>query len=216
MPDVLFHIPVSKTARVAANGELTLETKKLWFVLHGYGELAPYFIRKFNKLTYPENVVVAPEAFSRFYLNGFSGRVGATWMTKEDRNTDINDYIAYLNHVWKMYQDKMGNRTVEIYVLGFSQGAATASRWVAMGNMLPHKLFLHSGVFPPDLPLEASEKFKQIKEVVLLAGNSDKLITQEQLNKQEEEMKKEGVNLKVVNYNGGHEINQDALLLFTN
>ena len=36
---------------------------------------------------------MAPEGLSRFYLEGFSGKVGATWMTREDRLNDIDNYL---------------------------------------------------------------------------------------------------------------------------
>ena len=36
--------------------------------MHGYGQLAEYFIRKFNVLEEQNICVIAPEGFSRFYL----------------------------------------------------------------------------------------------------------------------------------------------------
>jgi hypothetical protein len=52
----------------------------VWFVCHGYGQLAAYFIRHFAFLTEnaPATVVIAPEGLSRFHLSGNGGRVGAT------------------------------------------------------------------------------------------------------------------------------------------
>ena len=64
------------------------------------GSWARYFLRHFSGLDDGKTVVVAPEALSRFYLNGFSGRVGATWMTKEDRLSEIEDQAYYLNRCW--------------------------------------------------------------------------------------------------------------------
>jgi hypothetical protein len=44
---------------------------------------------------------VAPEGLSRFYFEGgFHGpgsKVGATWMTREDRLAKIEDYVGYLD-----------------------------------------------------------------------------------------------------------------------
>ena len=94
-------LTVSRTARYHQLGELSAMTRRVWFVAHGYGQLAAYFIRHFAPLTAadPHLVVVAPEGLSRFYLNGTGGRVGATWMTKEDRLAEIEDYVAYLNQL---------------------------------------------------------------------------------------------------------------------
>ncbi|MEZ4763957.1 MAG: hypothetical protein R3C26_12480 [Calditrichia bacterium] len=36
---------------------------------------------------------------SRFYLQSTNGRIGATWMTREDRENEIADYLAYLNNL---------------------------------------------------------------------------------------------------------------------
>jgi hypothetical protein len=35
-------------ARYFSSGAVTPTTKHIWFVLHGYGQLAEYFIRKFD------------------------------------------------------------------------------------------------------------------------------------------------------------------------
>ncbi|NJL13531.1 MAG: hypothetical protein HC913_11350 [Microscillaceae bacterium] len=95
------YLSVQKTARFATLHELTDQTRHIWFVCHGYGQLAPYFIQKFAVLPPESHFVVAPEALSRFYMDGFSGKVGATWMTREDRELEIKDYLAYLNQVYK-------------------------------------------------------------------------------------------------------------------
>ena len=65
-------------------------------------------------------MVLFPEAMNRFYLHGYKGRVGATWMTSEDRLTDIEDNISYLEELTKQTLDK--HPTIEkVNVLGFSQ-----------------------------------------------------------------------------------------------
>ena len=67
--------------------------RTVWFVLHGYGQLAGEFIRFFADLATDDSLVVAPEAMNRFYLvNPESAPardrpVGATWMTREDRES---------------------------------------------------------------------------------------------------------------------------------
>ncbi|MCZ8216519.1 MAG: phospholipase, partial [Cyclobacteriaceae bacterium] len=75
-------------ARYQTLGKLDANTRKVWFVLHGYGQLAEYFLRKFKSLEAQEIFVIAPEGLSRFYMEdvtrrsqGGSQRVGATWMT---------------------------------------------------------------------------------------------------------------------------------------
>ena len=87
------YIKTQKTARYFVLGNPGAQTKVIWFVLHGYGQLAERFISKFQSLVDDYTVVVAPEALHRFYATGNSGRIGASGMTKEDRENDILDYV---------------------------------------------------------------------------------------------------------------------------
>src|SRR5688572_22997918 len=95
----LHHITTKKTARYFTLGSLDENTKDIWLVLHGYGQLAEYFIRNFKPIQHPTNFFIAPEALSRFYVNETTGRIGATWMTKEDREHEIADYLMYLDTI---------------------------------------------------------------------------------------------------------------------
>ena len=84
-------IKVETTAHYYSIGELNNNTSDIWIVCHGYGQLASFFIRKFQDLDAPNRFIIAPEGFNKFYLNGYSGRVGASWMTKENREDEIEE-----------------------------------------------------------------------------------------------------------------------------
>ena len=88
-------ITSAKTFRYFTHGD-PLKANQIVYVLHGYGQLAEFFIRKFQHLS-DDYFIVAPEGMHRFYLSGSSGRVGASWMTKEERETDIQDNLNWLN-----------------------------------------------------------------------------------------------------------------------
>ena len=45
------------------------KSNKVLYVLHGYGQLANFFIRKFEILREKYHII-APEGMHRFYLNG--------------------------------------------------------------------------------------------------------------------------------------------------
>ena len=94
------HIIINKTARYYTLGSLNERTKQVWFVLHGHGQLAGNFIKKFEPLLSDDVFFIAPEALNHFYLKRGSMDVGATWMTKEDRLNEIKDYINYLNDLY--------------------------------------------------------------------------------------------------------------------
>ena len=132
------HLNIQFKARYFTSGELNDNTRYIWLVFHGYGQLAKYFIRNFYDLN-DDHFVVAPEGLSRYYLADTSGRVGASWMTKEDRLTDIQNQISYISEIYKSVELEIENGT-ELIVLGFSQGTATALRWIVNQNISPFKL----------------------------------------------------------------------------
>lgn len=196
-------------ARYFQLGEITNDTKKLIFVLHGYGQQAKYFIRKFSILNTPENCIIAPEGLSRFYLEGFSGRVGATWMTKEDRLADIHNYINYLNALYKKVTE--GSKNLEVSIIGFSQGAATASRWAADEQASFDHLILWAGVFPPDMNIEtATHQFKD-KSISYVYGTDDPFLSEEKLHEMTELAGKLSIKPAVYSFKGGHDIDEEIL-----
>ena len=56
--------------------------KKLLIALHGYGQLAFYFAKKFESVP-DDYALLVPEGMHRFYLQGSSGRVGASWRQRK-------------------------------------------------------------------------------------------------------------------------------------
>lgn len=152
-----------------------------WLVCHGYGQLASYFIRHFQALADLGHYIVAPEGLSRFYLQDNSGRVGASWMTREDRLTDIGNYLRYLDAVAE--RAKLA-QAPELNLLGFSQGVATICRW-AMHTEFPYKrLVLWAGVFPPDVsPALSSSRLSSVA-VHQVWGTKDPYLNNEKLNEQ--------------------------------
>jgi predicted esterase len=204
------HISIQKSARYFTLGENNNSIENIWFVLHGYSHLANYFIRKFEPINNGKNLIVAPEGLHRFYTNGLSGRVGASWMTKEDRLTDIEDYIRYLNdlhqHISAIHP------TAKINVLGFSQGAATASRWVGAGHSKVDHFILWSGVFPPDMDFEINKTvFNQTKNWLVI-GTSDEFISMEAFNKHQQVLNEQQIDYQTVQFEGKHDIPKEVLL----
>lgn len=141
------HLTVARTARYYTLGELTDQTTHVWFCLHGFGQLAQYFSRKFEGLVNAHTLVVVPEGLSRLYLNGNYERVGASWMTREDRLAEISDFLGYLNALYDTVLQGRDPAGMHITVLGFSQGAATACRWVNAAHIRADRLILWAGFF---------------------------------------------------------------------
>jgi predicted esterase len=197
-------------ARYYTLGQLNANTKQIWFVLHGYGQLAQYFIKKFQKLTEQGICVIAPEGLSRYYLSEFTekgrkdNRVGAVWMTSENRLTDIDNYVSYLDTV---YRQELGNfPNVPVTLLGFSQGCATACRWAAAGQIKFEKLILWAGLFPPDMNFEAGQEILASKKTFMVAGNEDPFVTPERIKEFDVLAEKLGIKPEKIVFEGKHEI----------
>ncbi|MEE3144587.1 MAG: alpha/beta fold hydrolase [Bacteroidota bacterium] len=148
-------------------------SKNLLVTLHGYGQLAAFFIKKFNACS-NDYTILAPEGPHRFYKNGYSGRVGASWMTKEAREDDIKDNINWLTE-W-LTDHLKGNKYDKIILLGFSQGGATAARWYYNNPNLFDQLILWASVFPPDI---SKPKIKLPNNNLYVVGKNDEFINDE-------------------------------------
>lgn len=181
-------------------------TQTLVYVLHGYGQLAEYFIRKVKDIL-PETVTfVAPEGMHRFYLNGTSGRVGASWMTKEARELDIRENTEMLDRLHARLLDEF--QPEKVIVIGFSQGGATAARWMANGNSTADAFVSWASVFPPDVAFPTSTDEKAGNHVFVV-GDEDPYFDAQAVAETSEAYRQLG--FEIVRFNGGHDL--DAQLI---
>ncbi len=185
--------------------------KEVWLILHGYGQLAEFFLRKFRPFFDSSRLFVAPEGINRSYREGFSGRVGANWMTKHQRETDILNGMNYLNAVIEKVLNKFDDRP-DINVLGFSQGAATVSRWVIQSQLTINKMVLWGGALAVDLDTEKLlEKAKNL-HLILATGDNDPLITPEKIKEQVDHVGTLAFRkLSILTYAGGHDLDEQLL-----
>ncbi len=209
-------IATRRTARYVTLGPAAPDVAQnavqdVWFVLHGYGQLAPFFIRHFRVLDDGSRVFVAPEALSRFYLESSDGRVGASWMTKEDRVHEINDYLAYLDALYDHVFSQIDRARVRVHVLGFSQGCATASRWAALGQARADRLTLWAGDLAHDLDLDAHAALFRPLDLTLVVGSRDQYLTPARLAEHEERLRRHALPYRLLPFNGGHHLDADVL-----
>ena len=201
-------ISTQQTRRYYTLGEINDQREQeVWVVLHGYGQLAQYFIRKFERLVQEGAAIVAPEGSALFYLNGTQGRVGATWMTREFREQAILNYVAYLQHIYlalKLHRKRL-------VLLGFSQGGSTLIRWVVHHNISFDKLILWAGTFPPDVDAKACHRVLSEGVTYYVYGDQDEYITPERVNEQQALFAANGFNPEVVRFSGRHTIDEDVL-----
>lgn len=232
-PD-LHAVRVPRTAHVATLG--TPGAAETWWVaLHGYGQRAADFAEQCAALTGPDRAVVAPEALSRFYVDGLETHetVGASWMTRAAREDEIADYVEYLDTVVRRLRPDRGNRksagekegpgprpdqgerpeeaSPSICVLGFSQGAATASRWALLGDTAVDRLVLWGGAPAHDLDLSAHAERLRALDLTLVIGTDDPYVTEERRAAARRRLDRHDLPVTERTFEGGHRLD-DAVL----
>lgn len=204
-------ITVPRTARYFTLGNVTAALQQLWFVLHGYGQLAAYFLKHFEAVADGRRLIVAPEGLSRFYLQGFTERVGASWMTREDRLHEIDDYVNYLDAVYQQIFSQLNSQSIKVTALGFSQGTAAVSRWVSRSNQRIDQLILWGGLLPPDLDLQKNRNVFQNLRLIFVVGKNDEFANPKNLAEQQARLRELAIQHEVITFDGGHEIHPATL-----
>lgn len=215
------YIDVRRTARYvtlgAADGSGLVTD--LWLVCHGYGQLAGAFAESFRVIAAPSRLIVAPEALSRFYLDrtppppgGAPPRVGASWMTREDRDHEIADQLGYLDALYDRLRPALPEAGVRLHVLGFSQGVATVGRWLARGHVCADRLILWAGSYPPEVDLAGLAPRLARTDVVLVAGDRDALTPPAGASAQLERFRTAGIAARLIAFDGGHRLDDATLI----
>jgi predicted esterase len=216
------HLQVARSARYAVMGSLEADLNEVWIVCHGHGQLARRFLSRFLPLERADRLFVAPEALSRFYLepprvgpNAATVPVGASWMTAEDREFEIQDYVNYLDRLHDEIFSIVDRAKVRLWVLGFSQGTATVARWVSRGNADPDRVVLYAGLLPSELDREAAARLTRRSPLTIVLGTHDQFAKPELIAAQEARLKELDVRHTTIRFEGGHEIVPEMLTRLT-
>lgn len=219
IPIELRSVTVSRTARYAVIGSPGPGLKEVWFVCHGYAQLARRFIERFRGIADESRMIVAPEALSRFYpasgdgAHGPASQIGASWMTSEDRENEIKDYVAYLDTLYEQIFASVPRSSVSVCALGFSQGATTVARWVAAGAARMDQVIIWAGSLPPELDRESAARLAgSVGRLILVAGTEDRFISTKVLEAQLSALSGLGVATEVVRFSGKHELHAATLV----
>jgi predicted esterase len=210
------HLRVQRTVRYYTLGGSNGAPKAIWFVIHGYGQLAGEFIRYFADIAADDVLVVAPEAMNRYYLvtpDKIPARdrpVGATWMTREDRESEIADYVEYLDTLFDEVAGDAIKFGARVNVIGFSQGTATASRWATHGRATLHRLILWSGLIPPDTDLTHGHSALRHTALTLVLGTSDHYVDEKMFAAERARLDAARITYDVIRFEGGHVIDRSV------
>lgn len=206
------HLRVQRTARYYTLGGSSDALRTIWFVIHGYGQLAGEFVRYFSDLASDDTLVVAPEAMNRFYLvspdktPARDRPVGATWMTREDRACEIADYVEYLDALFDEISGEPSRAAAHVNVIGFSQGTATATRWVTHGRSKVSRLILWGGLMPPETDLARGPAALRGVPLTLVLGNRDHYVDETMLAAEQARLDAATIPYDVIRFDGGHVI----------
>lgn len=203
-------IKVERTAHYYSIGKPGAHIKRFWIVCHGYGQLASRIIQKFSELDDGQTLIIAPEGLSRFYWQGVTGQVAASWMTKMDRLEEIADYTRYIRLLYDQYT-KLLPPNIEITLFGFSQGCATQCRWVMREFPDFHNLILWAGRFPEDLDYRPHQSYFAAKNIYFLYGHEDQFLNQEFIDWQEGFAEEQDLRYETITFEGKHVIDRKVL-----
>lgn len=202
------YILAQRTARYHVLGSMQAASE-IWIVLHGYGQLARYFLNNFNGLE-QGRCIVAPEGLSRFYLDAGHTRVGATWMTREDRLHEIDDHVAYLDALCdELRRSAMPGAPMK--ALGFSQGVATLMRWAVLGRTDLEDVVAWGGNLPPDLDGGKMRARLSNSRISLVHGEADELVGPEVVERDAAALRAYGLGAELVRHPGGHAVDRTTL-----
>ncbi len=203
-------LKIEKTAHVYTHGAPSEKTEYFWLVTHGYGQLASSIIRKFEGFVPETHFVVAPEALNRFYWEFRKSIVGASWMTRQDRLDEIEDYATYLSRVFEQFKMDIPP-SAKVILFGFSQGCATQMRWILRGSPVFDYLIFWGGVLPDDIDYQPFLPYLNDKKFTFVCGDNDEFISEEGIKKHQELAEAQGLVMDFVGFEGKHEVLTEVL-----
>lgn len=192
---------------------LTEKTRNVWMVFHGIGYLSRYFISYFKDLGREENYIIAPQAPSKYYLDNQYKHVGASWLTRENTEEEINNVLNYLNEVYRV---EAIPRQCNLIVFGFSQGVSMATRWVARSKIPCSQLVLYAGGIPEELSPGDFEFLNAGTRITAFVGDADEYLSGERMKRESEKLERlfQGRAIRRI-FKGGHEIQRELLTELT-
>jgi len=95
-------------------------------------------------------------------------------------------------------------------LLGFSQGAATACRWLVGSERRFRRVILWGGLLPPDTDIDRFAGSVENSDLVLVAGLQDAIVAP-RIDAEVSRLDAAGIRHRVVRYEGGHALDPELL-----
>ncbi len=210
MPPVFRSLVVDRHARVALLGDAD-GAREAWLILHGHGMLAQGILHWFRQAERPHRLLVAPEALSRFYTDVQGPRtVGASWLTREDRDNELADTMAYLDRAVALCVPP----ELPLEIHGFSQGVGIGARWAVHTARGIRRLVCWAGGFPEDVGGDALARVFGGRPVHMVIGETDTLVSPDRVEADAERLRQQGQPVALHRFVGGHRIDDGVLAAF--
>ena len=204
------YVSFQSQAPYYVQGQYTPETRHVWVLCHGFGQMAKYFARRFDVLDTQQHYLMFPQGLDRFYMDNYT-KVGASWTTREERDLHLFNQQAYLDQMWAQESPHIDWSKTKLHLLGFSQGVSVITRWAVLRQLPFDRMIMWAGGFPPEL---TSEKwaFKKAKAgFVVVLGNKDPFIDEQRLAEQQAILEQAIGQYELLRFNGGHEVNREMV-----
>ena len=202
-------VSYTSTNSYSTLNKLTDKTQYVWVVFHGIGYLSRYFLKYFDTLDEEEHYIIAPQAPSKFYLNNEYKHVGASWLTKEETYSSMDNLLNYLDEILAI---ETIPKSCKLVVLGFSQGVSVACRWVAKRKVHCNLLVLYAGGIPNELTEADFAHMDNNTQIKILIGNADEYLNEERMKKERQKIGALFNNqAEVIIFEGGHEVKKELI-----
>lgn len=186
------------------------DSKNIWFIFHGYGQLVEDFHQYFSSLHTDQNILVFPQGLSKFYLKGIDESIGANWMTSHDREYDINNYTLYLDQIYSLEVEPL-IKNHQLNIFGFSQGVHTATRWIYRSNVRYNKLILWGAPLAHEINHDIVRRSFYAGEHYFVIGDQDRFIDSKLLHKIKRRYDRIEFKYQLIKYKGIHDIYPEIL-----
>lgn len=198
-------------ARYFTMGALNASTKNVWMICHGYGQTVPYFKRKFQPLADAGHFLIFPEGLHNFYHDIKGKRTPvASWMTSENREMAIANYLTYINTVFEQECPKAEDKE-KLISLGFSQGSNTIIRWLIYGNHSSNHTYICGGSLPRDLDFQKYREDLNRLNLRYFYGSDDQFAKAAHIEKEQSILDENKISHKMISFEGTHTVPVDLL-----
>ncbi len=156
-----------------------------------------------------ENYIIAPQGQSKYYLGSKYKHVGASWLTKENTEKEIENVMRNFDAIFEV--EKLP-KDINLIVLGYSQGVSVAARYVAKRKLNCSQLVLMSGGLPKELKRHNFKFLKGKTKVSLIYGTNDEYLNEESMVYEKKRFYELfGNTAVIIPFEGKHEIKKEIL-----